>query len=110
MSKQPTYTATITFTSGETIDDDNHLSVLVSFDPPEAPEGDFAPPAYVIARKVFLENVREAINDYLEELEREPEYEYVPVALEDQFDQEEQEEDDDYSEEYKDRMAKGRIH
>lgn len=78
MSKQQTFVATITFTSGETIDDDNHMSVVVSFDPPET-AASLSPPAFVIARKVFTENVKDAINEYLEQLEKEPEYEYVPL-------------------------------
>lgn len=101
-----TFVATITFTSGETIDDDNHMSVLVSFDPPET-DPDLAPPAYIIARKVFLENIKPAINEYLEQLEKDPEYEYVP--LDEDGNPVEDEEDEGYSEEWKDRMAKSRL-
>lgn len=98
-----TFVATITFTSGEVIDDENHMSVVVSFDPDKT-DPELAPPAFVIARKVFTENVKDAINEYLDSLERDPEYEYIPL---DEDGNPIEEEDEDYPEPA---LDKGRVH
>lgn len=86
------YIASIVFTSGDTLDDpDNPMSVRVIFDPETTPEN-VEPPAFIIARDVFISDIQRSIKTYIESMGKEVEYEYIP--LEDLLDQEEIEGED----------------
>lgn len=91
------YKATIIFQSGEVIDEDDYAKINIEFDPPldSIPDDEPLPPAYAIAREVFLHHVKSAIKDYLDTLEKDAEFEHVPVYEEEEDVELELEEDED---------------
>lgn len=84
------YIASIIFTSGETLDDDNPMSVRVVFDP-ETTDLSVEPPAYMIARDLFINSVQTAMQEYVKSLDREAEYEYIPAEGEEEWEDGEEE-------------------
>lgn len=94
------FKASIIFVSGETIgDEDVPFSVRVIFEP-NITDLQVAPPAYIIARDMFMSDVEAAIRRYQELTGEEMEFQYVapgedPFPLEDEELVEEEEEYDE---------------
>lgn len=86
MSESFKYKATIVFQSSDQIDEDDYAKINIEFDPPmdSIPDDEPLPPAYAIAREVFLHHVKGAIKDYLDSLEKDAEFEHVPVYEEEE--------------------------
>jgi hypothetical protein len=72
------FTASIVFVSGATLEsDDLPFSVRMHFEPNET-EDDEAPPAYVIARDIFLSDIQGAVLRYMEATGIEMDFQYLP--------------------------------
>ncbi|HEY0749574.1 MAG TPA: hypothetical protein VGD26_00385 [Chitinophagaceae bacterium] len=97
---KPEFVAKIVFVSGETLDEDDHpLSVRMVFDP-NITESGVAPPAFVIARDVFLSDIQGAISRYMELTGQTIEFEYLAPDMdeyEEEWEEETGEEEDDDS-------------